>query len=160
MGYFVSTCVPHDAKGSTVNLNTEYMFRSDGLKMKVLRFEYYRDDLWIALVQEHPLKSDKYEDGERYEVSNLYLYKPKCANEQQASNKLRSLNGKLFNLITSLTDGKDIQVSLRTFAYINLAIEKEKLIGTDTRSLLILIFKHFMYELGYVLDTLENSDAE
>jgi hypothetical protein len=40
----ISTCVPHDATDFVVSLNTEYMYRYDGLKLKVIRFEYYECD--------------------------------------------------------------------------------------------------------------------
>lgn len=33
----ISICVPYDATGRTVNLNTEYMYRDDGLKLEVVK---------------------------------------------------------------------------------------------------------------------------
>lgn len=40
----ISTFVPYDATGRAVNLDIEYMYRCDGLKLKVIRFEYYKSD--------------------------------------------------------------------------------------------------------------------
>lgn len=51
----ISTFIPYDATGQAVNLDTEYMYRDDGLKLKVIRFEYYKcDDAdynWFILAQ-------------------------------------------------------------------------------------------------------------
>lgn len=45
MGIFVSTFIPYDATGRAVNLDTEYMYRYDGLKLKVIRFDQAELDL-------------------------------------------------------------------------------------------------------------------
>lgn len=37
MGTFVSTFIPYDAIGQAVNLDTEYMYRDDGLKLEVVK---------------------------------------------------------------------------------------------------------------------------
>jgi len=77
MGTFVSTFIPYDATGRVVNLDTEYMYRDDGLKLKVIRFEYYKCDYvdynWFILAQIEcsNVKAD------RYKVCDLYKLKDK-----------------------------------------------------------------------------------
>lgn len=106
MGMFVSTFIPCDATGRAVNLNTEYMYRDDGLKLKVIRFEYYKcDDAdynWFILAQiecSNEIKAD------RYKVCDLYLERPSNAYVQNAINDLYKLNGKLLKLDFNLTCG-------------------------------------------------------
>lgn len=45
MGKFYNTpaCVS-DAAGYNVDFDTEYMYRCDGLRLNVIRFEYYKSD--------------------------------------------------------------------------------------------------------------------
>lgn len=93
MGTFVSTFIPYDATGRAVNLDTEYMYRDDGLKLKVIRFEYYKcDDAdynWFILAQIERSNAIK---ADRYKVCELYLDCPSNANVQcaiQDFNKLK-----------------------------------------------------------------------
>lgn len=160
MGSFVSTCVPYDATGRIVNLNTEYMFRSDGLKMKVLCFEYYGDDLWIALVKEKPLKADSCKNGERYDVSLLYVECPTNANTQIAIQDLRKLDTKMQNLAYALTKQRNTYDILVNYAFENLDIEKGTFIGATVNRVLIEILMCFRRDLCNIIGKLENSDAE
>lgn len=88
----ISNCVPHDATGRAVNLDTEYMYSGDGLKLKVIRFEYYKcDDFdynWFILAQIEC--SDVVKAG-RYKVCELYLHSSSNANVQCAIQDLNKL---------------------------------------------------------------------
>lgn len=137
MGTFVSTFIPYDANGQTVNLDTEYMYRDDGLKLKVIRFEYYKcDDAdcnWFILAQiecSNAIKED------RYKVCELYLYCPSNANVQCAIQDLNKLKLEVVKLGLNIYNvrGKS-----------NVLFEMAKQIETD---LLAIIRK------------LENHDAE
>lgn len=105
MGTFVSTFIPYDATGRVVNLDTEYMYMDDGLKLKVIRFEYYKcDDAdynWFILAQ---IECSNVK-AERYKVCDLYIECPSNAYVQNAINDLYKLKDKLFKLDFNLTYG-------------------------------------------------------
>ena len=108
MGMFVSTFVTYDATGRAVNLNTEYMYRDDGLRLKVLRFEYYKSDNadynWFILA---PIDSSNAIKADRYKVSDLYVDCPSNANINSAIQDLYKLKKKIaklkFNLVYGCT---------------------------------------------------------
>lgn len=112
MGTFVSIFVPYDAIGREVNLNTEYMYRDDGLKLKVLHFEYYKSDNadynWFILGltdSSNDIKAD------RYKVADLYVDSPANETINRAIHDLDKLNNKIiklkFNLVYScISDSK------------------------------------------------------
>ena len=106
MGMFVSTFIPYDATGRAVNLDTEYMYRDDGLKLKVIRFEYYKSDdadyNWFILTSIDGSNNIK---DDLYKVCELYLERPSNAYVQNAINDLYKLNGKLLKLDFNLTYG-------------------------------------------------------
>lgn len=106
MGMFVSTFIPCDATGRAVNLDTEYMYRDDGLKLKVIRFEYYKSDdtdyNWFILTSIDGSNNIK---DDLYKVCELYLERPSNAYVQNAINDLYKLNGKLLKLDFNLTYG-------------------------------------------------------
>ena len=137
MGTFVSTFIPYDANGQTVNLDTEYMYRDDGLKLKVIRFEYYKcDDAdynWFILAQ---IECSNVNKEDRYKVCELYLYCPSNANVQCAIQDLNKLKLEVVKLGLNIYNvmGKS-----------NVLFEMAKQIETD---LLAIIRK------------LENPDAE
>lgn len=95
----ISNCVPYDATGRAVNLDTEYMYRDDGLKLKVIRFEYYKcDDAdynWFILAQ---IEGSNVIKADLYKVIELYIEYPSNAYVQKAINDLYKLRGKLFKL--------------------------------------------------------------
>lgn len=103
---FVSTFIPYDATGRAVNLDTEYMYRDDGLKLKVIRFEYYKSDdadyNWFILTSIDG--SNNIKDA-LYKVCELYLERPSNAYVQNAINDLYKLNGKLLKLDFNLLYG-------------------------------------------------------
>lgn len=88
----ISTFIPYDATGRAVNLNTEYMYSDDGLKLKVIRFEYYKcDDAdynWFILAQ---IECSNVIKADRYKVCELYLDCPSNANVQCAIQDLNKL---------------------------------------------------------------------
>lgn len=106
MGAFVSTFIPYDATGRAVNLDIEYMYRGDGLKLKVLRFEYYKSDNadynWYILA---PVDSSNEIKADRYKVCDLYLESPSDMNTQNAINDLYNLLSKVYKLDFNLTYG-------------------------------------------------------
>ena len=106
MGTFVSTFIPYDATGRAVNLDTEYMYRDDGLKLKVIRFVYYKcddaDNNWFILA---PIDGSNAIKADLYKVCELYLERPSNAYVQNAINDLYKLNGKLYKLDFNLTYG-------------------------------------------------------
>lgn len=73
MGTFVSTFIPYDVTGRAVKLDTEYMYRCDGLKLKVIRFEYCKSDdsdyNWFIL---SPTDRSNAIKADRYKVADLY----------------------------------------------------------------------------------------
>lgn len=106
----ISTFIPYDANGRAVNLNTEYMYRNDGLKLKVIRFEYYKSDdvdyNWFVLTQEDKLKADnKYNNPDRYKVCDLYIERPSNAYVQNVINDLYNLLSKVYKLDFNLYYG-------------------------------------------------------
>lgn len=107
MGTFVSTFIPYDATGRAVKLDTEYMYMDDGLKLEVIRFEYYKcDDVdynWFILAQIYDSNVIK---ADRYKVSDLYIEHPSNAYVQNAINDLYKLKDKLFELYFNLTYGQ------------------------------------------------------
>ena len=106
MGTFVSTCLPCDATGRVVNLDTEYMYRDDGLKLKVIRFEYYKSDNadynWFILT---PIDSSNAIKVDRYKVADLYVDSPTNANIKSAIQDLDKLKNKITKLKFNLVYG-------------------------------------------------------
>lgn len=107
MGTFVSTFIPYDTTVRAVNLDTEYMYRDDGLKLKVIRFEYYKcDDAdynWFILAQierSNEIKAD------RYKVCELYLDCPSNANVQCAIQDLNKLKLEVVKLGLNIYYGR------------------------------------------------------
>jgi hypothetical protein len=107
MGTFVSTFIPYDATGRAVNLDTEYMYRDDGLKLKVIRFEYYKcDDAdynWFILAQIECSNAIK---EVRYKVCELYLDCPSNANVQCAIQDLNKLKLEVVKLGLNIYYGR------------------------------------------------------
>ncbi len=107
MGTFFSTFIPYDATGQAVKLDTEYMYMDDGLKLEVIRFEYYKcDDAdynWFILAQIYDSNEIK---ADRYKVSDLYIERPSNAYVQNAINDLYKLKDKLFELYFNLIYGQ------------------------------------------------------
>lgn len=106
----IYNCVPRDATDSVVNLDTEYMYRDDGLKLRVIRFEYYKSDdtdyNWFVLTQEDKLKADnKYNNPDRYKVCDLYIERPSNTYVQNAINDLYNLLSKVYKLDFNLNYG-------------------------------------------------------
>lgn len=137
MGTFVSTFIPYDATGRAVKLDTEYMYMDDGLKLEVIRFEYYKcDDVdynWFILAQIYDSNVIK---ADRYKVSDLYIEHPSNAYVQNAINDLYKLKDKLFELYFNLTYGQ------------------------GTRNELCEMIKQVKLDLQDIINKLENSDAE
>ena len=133
----ISNCVPYDTTGRVVNLDTEYMCRDDGLKLKVIRFEYYKcDDAdynWFILAQNECSNTIKVD---RYKVCELYLDCPSNANVQCAIQDLNKLKLEVVKLGLNIYFGR---------VKSNVLFEMAKQIDTD---LLAIIRK------------LENPDAE
>lgn len=106
MDMFVSTFVPYDATGRVVNLDTEYMYRDDGLKLKVLRFEYYKSDNadynWFILTLTDSSNDIKVD---RYKVADLYVDSPPNENINRAIHDLDKLNNKIIKLKFNLVYG-------------------------------------------------------
>lgn len=107
MGTFVSTFIPYDATGRVVNLDTEYMYRDDGLKPKVICLGYYKcDDAdynWFILAQiecSNAIKAD------RYKVCELYLDCPSDANAQCAIQDLNKLKPEAVKLGLNIRYGR------------------------------------------------------
>lgn len=102
----IYNCVPYDAAGRAVNLDTEYMYRYDGLKPKVIRFEYYKSDdadyNWFILA---PIDGSNAIKADRYKVSELYIEHPSNAYVKNAINDLYKLKSKLFKLDFKLSYG-------------------------------------------------------
>lgn len=160
MGMFVSTLVPYDATGRAVNLNTEYMYRADGLKLKILRFEYYKSDNadynWFILA---PIASSNAIEGDRYKVSELYLDCPVNTNARSAVDDLESLRDDLSQLTYMLTSSRDMTDILSDYAYTYLHVD-DKCIGVTAKRKLIFILEYLKSNLFCVLTKLENNDAE
>lgn len=106
MGTFVSTFIPYDANGRAVSLDTEYMYRDDGLKLKVIRFEYYKSDdadyNWFILASINGSNNIK---ADQYKVCELYIECPSNAYVQNAINDLYKIKGKLFKFDFNLAHG-------------------------------------------------------
>lgn len=133
----ISTFIPYDATGQAVNLDTEYMYRDDGLKLKVIRFEYYKcDDVdcnWFILAQ---IECSNVIKEERYKVCDLYIECSSNANVQCAIQDLNKLKLEVVKLGLNIYYGRGKS---------NVLFEMAKQIETD---LLAIIRK------------LENHDAE
>lgn len=161
MGTFVSIFIPYDAIGRAVNLNTEYLYRSDGLKLKVIRFEYYKSDdtdyNWFVLA---PIDGNNDIRAERYKVSDLYVECPSNDNKQSAINDLNDLKHKLNNLICSLGCDRDLYYILRVYALNNLDIDPVNFIGHDARTSLRIILVHLRGNLYDMAEKIEEIDAE
>lgn len=129
MGVFVSTFIPYDATGRAVNLDTEYMYREDGLRLKVIRFEYYKSDdadcNWFILA---PVDSSNAIKVDLYKVSELYIERPSDANVIQAINDLYSLESKLLKLGFNLVYGRGRRSDLCEKAN-QLALDLRKIIN-------------------------------
>lgn len=106
MGTFVSTFIPYDATGRAVNLNTEYMYRDDGLRLKVIRFEYYKSDdadcNWFILSS---IDSSNAIKADRYKVTDLYVTPPSNANTERAMQDLHKLVSELVKIKYNLAFG-------------------------------------------------------
>lgn len=106
MGTFVSAFIPYGATGRAVNLDTEYMYRDDGLKPKVIRLGYHKcddaDNNWFIPA---PIDGSDAIRADLYKVCGLYLERPSDAYVQNAINELYKLNGKLYKLDFNLTYG-------------------------------------------------------
>lgn len=161
MGMFVSTFVPHDATGLAVRLDTEYMYRADGLRLKVLRFEYYKsvnvDSNWYIL---SPTDSSNEIKADRYKVSDLYLDCPSIKDVQKSINDLIDLKRKLSELMFQLTSSQDTYDILCNYVYDNSDIERGTFIGATVNRVLILIFTQFRRDLYNIIEKLETNDAE
>lgn len=133
----ISTFIPYDAIGRAVNLNTEYMYRDDGLKLKVIRFEYYKcDDVdynWFILAQ---IECSNVIKADRYKVCDLYIERPSNTYVKNAINDLYKLKDKLFKLDFNLTYG---------------SVERSELCKMIDRT---------EVDLQDIISKLENSDAE
>lgn len=77
MAAFISIFIPYYAYGRAVNLNTEYMHRCDGLRLNVIRFEYYKSDdadyNWFVLAPidcNNDIRVDLYDVFEKIEDIN------------------------------------------------------------------------------------------
>lgn len=158
---FVSTFIPYDVTGRAVNLDTEYMYRCDGLKLKVIRFEYYKSDdadyNWFILTltdRSNAIKAD------RYKVADLYLDCPINKEVQQSINDVYTLKDKLSELMFPLTSAQDIYDILCNYAYDNLDVEKGKYVGATDKQVLIQILTSFRWDLYDIAEKLENHDAE
>ena len=137
MGTFVSTFIPYDATGRAVNLDTEYMYMDDGLKLKVIRFEYYKcDDAdynWFILAQ---IECSNVIKAGRYKVCELYLDCPSNANVQCAIQDLNKLKLEVVKLGLNIYYGRGKS---------NVLFEMAKQIELD---------------LSAIIRKLENPDAE
>lgn len=95
----IFTFIPYDATGRAVNLDTEYMYMDDGLKLKVIRFEYYKcDDAdynWFILAQ---IECSNVIKADRYKVCELYLDCPSNSNVQCAIQDLNKLKFEVVKL--------------------------------------------------------------
>ena len=103
----ISTFIPYDATGRVVNLDTEYMYRDDGLKLKVIRFEYYKCDdadydCFILAKNECSNTIKAY----RYKVCELYLDCPSNANVQCAIQDLNKLKLEVVKLGLNIYFGR------------------------------------------------------
>lgn len=157
----ISNCVPYDATGQAVNLDTEYMYRDDGLKLKVIRFEYYEcDDAdynWFILAQ---IECSNVVKAHRYKVVDLYLDYPINKEVQQSVNDVYTLKDKLSKLMFQLTSAQDIYDILCNYAYDNLGVEKGKYVGATDKQVLIQILTRFRWDLYDIAEKLENHDVE
>lgn len=162
MDTFVYTFIPYDATGQAVNLDTEYMYRDDGLKLKVIRFEYYKsndaDYNWFILT---PVDGSNSIKEDRYKVSDLYVNCPtiELMNRQSAIKDLNNLKHKLDNLIYRLCYDKDLYDILRGYALDKLDIEPVNFIGYDARTSLQIILAHLRGDLYDMYEKLEDSNA-
>lgn len=106
MGTFVSTFIPYDATGRAVNLDTEYMYRDDGLRLKVIRFEYYKSDdvdyNWFILSS---IDSSNAIKADLYKVCELYIERPSNVYVQNAINDLYNLLDNVYKLDFNLNYG-------------------------------------------------------
>lgn len=157
----ISTFIPYDATGRAVNLNIEYLYRCDGLKLNVICFEYYKSDdadyNWFVLV---PIDGNNDIRGERYKVSDLYVECPSNENKQSVINDLNDLKRKLNNLIGSLGYDRDLYDILRGYALTILDIEHVNFIGYDARTSLRIILVHLRANLYDMAEKIEGIDAE
>lgn len=81
---FDSTFIPYDATGRVVNLDVEFMYMCAGLKLKVIRFGYYKSDdtdyNWFILApidRSNAIKADIYDILCNYAYDNLGIEKGK-----------------------------------------------------------------------------------
>ena len=157
----IFTFIPYDATGRAVNLNTEYLYRRDGLKLNVICFEYYKSDdadyNWFVLAS---IDGNNDIRAERYKVSDLYVKRPSNENKQSAINDLNDLKHKLNNLIGSLGYDRDLYDILRGYALTMLDIEPVNFIGYDARTSLRIILVHLRANLYDMAEKIEEIDAE
>ena len=113
------------------------MYRDDGLKLKVIRFEYYKSDdadyNWFILA---PIDGSNAIKADRYKVCELYLERPSNAYVQNAINDLYNLLGKVYKLDFNLN------------------------YGSGERSELCKMIDQAELDLQGIIRKLENSDAE
>lgn len=158
---FISNFVPYDANGRAVSLDTEYMYRCDGLRLKVMRFEYYKSDdtdyNWFILA---PIDSSNEIKADRYKVSDLYLDCSSIKDVKQSINDLIDLKRKLSELMFRLTSNQDTYDILCNYVYDNLDVERGTFVGATVNRVLILIFTQFRRDLYNIVEKLENNDAK
>lgn len=160
MGMFDSAFIPYDATGRAVNLDTDCMYRRDGLKLRVIRFEYYKSDTadynWSILASidgSNAIKADT------YKVADLYLDRPTDKEVQRGANDVYILKDQLSELIFQLTSAQDIYDILCDYAYNNLGIEKGKYVGATDKSVLIQILTRLRWTLYDIAEKMETHDA-
>lgn len=160
MGMYDSTFIPYDANGRAVNLDSEYMYRRDGLKLKVIRFEYYKSDdadyNWFILA---PIDGSNAIKADIYKVADLYLDCPINKEVPQSVNDVYTLKDKLSKLMFQLTSVQDIYDILCNYAYDNLGVEKGKYIGATDKQVLIQILTRFRWDLYDIAEKLEDHNV-
>lgn len=161
MSYVATNCIPCDAKGNEVDLNTEYMYAEDGLKLEVIRFEFYTHGTsnWYVLTQEYKFKADKYKDRTRYAVSELYLDCPVNTAICSVVADLESLRDKLNQLMFSLTFNQNLYDIFYSYAHNTLNIESDVCVGASEKRELIFILSNYKSDLLSAIKKLENQDA-
>lgn len=160
MSYVATNRIPCDAMGNEVDLDAEYMYRRDGLKLKVICFEYYKSHdsgyNWFILAS---IDSSNEIKVDRYKVSELYVEKPYNQNKQNVLNELHSLSRKVGNLMFALTfDGTQYSI-LRNYVYINLGYETGAFVGDSSLEVLKLILLYFEKSLSSIINKLEDNNA-
>lgn len=162
MGTFNPAFIPYDADGRDVSLDSEYMYRFDGSRLKVRRFEYYRaedcDYNWFILASED---SSNAINVDRYKVSELYITKPSLnvLNKQCVIDDLNTLKHKLNALIVRLGFDKDLYDILRDYALDILDMEPVNFVGYNARTALRIILTNLQVALYDIAEKIEDLDA-